>query len=429
MNLLIRGGRLLDPASGRDAALDLEIVSGKVRRIGRALKNANARVIEARGLWVMPGLVDVHVHLREPGGERSETIETGTRAAAAGGVTSLLAMANTKPVTDDPDKVRFVVERATQTACVKVYPVGAVTKNLDGRELTDIAGMVQAGARAVSDDGRCIMDSALLRRALELCKAQKIVLIEHCEDENLSRAGILHEGPAARKLGLRGIPTESETVMVARNIYLSQLTGAPLHCAHVSTKDAVELIRLAKKKGIHVSAETCPHYFTLTDRDVEKHGALAKMKPPLRTAEDQKAVREGLRDGTIDMIATDHAPHDAESKSRGLSEAPFGILGMATMFALAYNELILKKILSPLEAVRRMSLAPARVFNLPAGKLAPGADADVAIFDPRADWTVRAEDFHSKSSNSPFIGRKLKGRMACTLVQGREVYRHGLSAA
>ena len=420
MDLLISGGRVLDPANKRDGLFDVLVSGGAVAKVGKNLKAPGAQVLDAKGKWVMPGLIDAHVHLREPGGEESETIATGTKAAAAGGVTSVLAMANTRSTIDTPDQVRFVVRRAEETAAVRVHPVGAVTKGLLGQELTDLEGMAEAGARAFSDDGRCVMNSGLLRRALERTKKLGMVLIEHCEDENLSAGGVMNESPVSKELGLRGIPAESEAIMVARDVYLARLTGAPIHCAHISTAESVEVLRWAKKRGIPVTAETCPHYLALTDSAVGRCGTHAKMKPPLRAKKDQEAILEGLADGTLDLIATDHAPHSAESKSRPLPEAPFGIIGLETSFALAYENLILKKVLKPLDAVSRMTIRPARIFKLPGGKLSPGAPADIAVFAPSREWVY--ERSVSKSSNSPFIGRKFKGKIVETLVGGKIVH-------
>ncbi len=422
MKLLIAGGRILDPSSKRDGIFDLLIENGRVARIAKKISEPGVETFNAKNCWVMPGLVDAHVHLREPGAEASETIETGTRSAAAGGVTTLLAMANTQPPTDTPDKISWTIRRVKETACVKVHPVGAVTRNLEGHELTDIEGLVRAGAKAISDDGRCVMNSQLLRKALEASKKAKAVLIEHSEDENLSRGGVMNEGPAARKLNAGCIPSESESVMVARNIFLARLTGTPIHLAHVSNADSVELVRWAKQRKISITAETCPHYFALTDEAVAKHGTHAKMKPPLRTRKDSDAIKQGLKDGTIDIIATDHAPHSAELKNRTLDQAPFGIIGMPTLFALIYNELVLNKILAPLKAVEKVTAAPAKIFGLEAGSLKFGAAADIAIFDPSKKWKPSAEDFRSKSANSPFIGRNFEGRIAATFVDGKKVF-------
>ena len=424
IDLLIQGGRVLDPSGGRDGVFDVLIRNGKIAAVEKNihLKNGYTRVA-AKGQWVMPGLIDAHVHLREPGGEESETIATGTQAAAAGGVTSVLAMANTKPPIDSPAQVRFVLRRAKETAVVRVYPIGAVTKGLEGKELADIAGMARAGCVAVSDDGREVMDSRLYRRALEHAKGLGICLIDHCEDENLSLGGVMNESYLSIKLGLRGIPSEAESLMAARAVYVAQLTSARVHLAHVSTKDSVDVVRQAKKKGILISAETCPHYFTLTEEAVQRYNTHAKMKPPLRTREDLSAIREGLADGTIDTIASDHAPHESQSKEREFSQAPFGIIGLETIFALTVEELVRKKVLSTLQAVQKMTENPARNFALPGGRLSRGAPADVAVYDPDCAWT--ADRFLSKSANSPFTGRKFKGKIVTTIVGGKIVYQYG----
>ena len=415
---------MIDPANGRDGIFDVWVKKGKIAAVGKSLRvPKGTETIPAAGKWVLPGLVDAHVHLREPGGEESETIESGTRAAAAGGVTTVLAMANTQPPIDNPQQVRFVLRRALEKAVVRVLPVGAVTKGLAGTELTDITSMAREGCAALSDDGHGLMDSRLMRRALEYTKNLGIPLIDHCEDSNLSLGGVMNEGRLSLKLGLRGIPTEAESVMVARNVYLAQLTGAHVHCAHISSGDSVDLIRRAKKKRIPVTAEACPHHFTLTEEAIERYDTSAKMNPPLRGRRDLAAIREGLADGTIDVIASDHAPHELHSKEREFSQAPFGVIGLETLWALTADELVRGKVLSPLEAVRKLTQNPARLFHLPGGKLSPGAPADIALYDPRAEWT--AERFFSKSSNSPFIGRKFKGRIAATIVGGRMVYENG----
>ncbi len=423
MEFILSGGRVLDPSSRRDGIFDVLIKNGKIAAVEKNIRSHKSiQNISVKGRWVMPGLMDCHVHLREPGGEESETIQTGTQAAAAGGVTSVLAMANTKPPIDSPQKVQFILKRAKETASVRVYPVGAVTKGLEGKELTDIPGMVKAGCRAISDDGREVMDSQIYRRALELAKKHQVPLIDHCEDENLSHGGVMNESSLSMKLGLRGIPPESESVMVGRAIFLSRMTGARVHLAHMSAKDSVDLIREAKKKGIPVSAETCPHYLALTEDAVQRYDTHAKMKPPLRGRKDMASLLEGLSDGTIDTISTDHAPHDRRSKEQKFSLAPFGIIGLETSFALVYQELIEKKILSPLEAIRKMTVNPSENFNLPGGRLVVGAPADVAVFDPKISWTV--DLFLSKSFNSPFLGRRFRGKIVATIVGGEIVYQY-----
>lgn len=421
--ILIRGGRIIDPSNQRDGIFDLLVREGKIFKIERRIQpKKNWHTILAKGIWVFPGLIDAHVHLREPGGEESETIESGSCAAAVGGVTSLLAMANTVPPIDSPQQVRFVVRRAKEKSKVRIFPVGAVTKGLSGEALTDIPALVQAGCVAISDDGHSIMNSQILRRALEHSKSLGIPLIEHCEDQNLSMGGVMNEGELSVKLGLKGIPTESESIMVARNIFLAQLTGAPVHCAHISTADSAALIRNAKQQGIQVTAETCPQYFSLTEEAVRGYNTLAKMKPPLRTQADVAAVRAGLADGTIDIIASDHAPHAADGKEKEFSRAPFGMIGLETLFAVAYSELALKNILTVLKLVQKLTETPAKIFHLPGGSLSVGLPADISLFDPKQEWVVRAEDVASKSSNSPFMGRKLKGKIVRTIVNGKTVF-------
>src|SRR3989338_4104238 len=421
-NLLIFGGRVIDPKNNRDGFFDLLITNGKISKIAKKIiPQKNFKLIPTQDQWVMPGLVDAHVHLREPGGENSETIFSGTKAAVSGGVTSLLAMANTMPPIDTSKKIKFVLKRA-QKSLAKVYPVGAVTQGLKGKKLTNFSQMVKAGCAAFSDDGRCVMDSGILREALEKAKKLGKVVIEHCEDHQLSKNGFMNQGSVSQKLGICGIPSQSEAVMVARDIFLAQLTRSHLHCAHVSCKESVELIRAAKKKGIPISAETCPHYFTLTEAEVKRHGTFAKMKPPLRTEEDMKAIKKALRDGTIDIIATDHAPHSLESKKKSFEQAPFGIIGLETLFVLVYEELILKKILSHLKAVKLLTEIPARIFGLPSGNLSQGSPADIFIFDPKAKWTYKQENVQSKSVNSPFLGRTFQGKVKMTLVNGKIVF-------
>ncbi|MBI3012183.1 MAG: dihydroorotase [Elusimicrobia bacterium] len=425
MSLIIQGGRVLDPQSRRDGVFDILIDSGKVVKKAKKISPSPFQtVFPAQGYWVMPGLIDVHVHLREPGGEISETIATGTRAAAAGGVTGVLAMANTQPPTDTPEKVRYILKQSEMRGAVRVYPVGAVTRGLDGQDLTDFPAMAAAGCRAFSDDGRCVMNSGLLKRALEESGRLGVPIIEHCEDENLSRGGSVHEGKLLRKLGCAGIPRESETIMVARDLFLAQATGSSLHCAHVSCADSVEMIRQAKKKGAPVTAECCPHHFTLTEEAVARYGSSAKMKPPLRTQKDLESVWEGLADDTIDCIATDHAPHDPESKRRPLREAPFGVIGLETLWSLVYNRLILKRVLTPLEAARKLTESPAKIFHLPGGTLRSGSPADIAIFNPKISWTLKKDEIISKSDNTPFLNWKFKGKIVATIVSGKIVYQN-----
>ena len=422
MPLLIQGGRVLDPEFMRDGPFDLLIESGKISALEKNIPaRKNWTLYNAKNHWVFPGLIDAHVHLREPGGEESETILSGTTSAVKGGVTSVLAMANTHPPVDSPKKVKFVVQRSKK-APARVYPVGAITLGLEGKKIAPLKKMSQVGCIAFSDDGRCVMDKSLMGKALKIAKTLGTPLIEHCEEEGLSCGGVIHDGKISRKLKVGGIPIESESAIVERDIQLAKSFDAAIHFAHISCKDSVDLIRKAKKQKIKISAETCPHYFTLTDEAVLNYGSCAKMKPPLRTKKDRQAILEGLMDGTLDIIATDHAPHSDASKAIGLEKSPFGIIGLETSFALVYNELVLKGILSPLEALRKMTQLPAKIFNVAGGNLAVGSPADIVVFHPKKEWIFKRETILSKSHNSPFMDRKFKGQIVLTLVGGKFVY-------
>jgi dihydroorotase len=377
--------------------------------------------VNARGKWVIPGLVDLHVHLREPGREGDETIASGTAAAARGGVTTVLAMANTEPVTDSAAKVSLLRAKAAEEAKVNVLFAGAVTIGLKGERLTEFARLRAAGAAALSDDGRPVMNAGLLRRALESAKDLGLLVIDHCEDLDLSAGGCAHEGAAALRKGLKGAPWAAETVQVLRDIALVELTGARLHFAHLSAAASVEAVRQAKKRGLPVSAEACPHHFCLSDDMIPGYDADWKMNPPLRTKDDRAALIAGLADGTIDAIATDHAPHGCAAKSAGFDAAPFGVIGLETSLAAALTELYHKKALTRRQLVARLSASPAALLGLSAkGTLAKGADADVIVVDPDAAWTPDAP-FASKSRNTPFLGRRLKGHVVHTFVAGRAV--------
>jgi dihydroorotase len=422
---LIVGGLVIDPARKLEAVRDVLIENGEIRDVaaGLAKKSAlkDASVIDAKGKWVIPGLVDMHVHLREPGREGDETIATGTAAAARGGVTSILAMANTEPVTDTPSQLSFLRAKAAQDAKVNVLFAGAVTLGQKGEKLTEFANLRAAGAAALSDDGRPVMNAGLFRRALETAKDLGLLVIDHCEDLTLSNGACAHEGPAALRKGLKGSPWAAETVQVVRDIALVELTGARLHLAHLSSRASVEAVRQAKRRGLPISAEACPHHFCLSDDMIPGYDADWKMNPPLRGKDDRAALIAGLADGTIDAIATDHAPHGCAAKSAGFDTAPFGVIGLETSLAAALTELYHKKALTRRQIVERMSAAPAALLGLAGkGTLAPGADADLAVVDPDASWTPEAP-FASKSRNTPFIGRRLKGRVIRTIVAGRQV--------
>lgn len=420
MNLLIKNGRVIDPANRIDERLDLFVSEGKIAKVGRTgtIKLDNAHVIEAGGMLVVPGLIDMHVHLREPGFEYKETVQTGAAAARAGGFTAICCMPNTKPVNDNRAVTEFILSQAARAACVNVFPIGAITKSLSGEELAEMGELHGAGCIAVSDDGRPVMNAALMRRAMEYSKIFDIPVISHCEDTALSGRGVMNEGFTSTKLGLAGIPHAAEEVMVARDILLAELTGCRLHIAHVSASGSVRLIREAKARGVRVTAETCPHYFTLTEDAVRGYNTMAKMNPPLRTAEDVAAVKQGLKDGSIDAIATDHAPHALDEKAAEFDSAPFGIVGLETALGLSLG-LVQEGVLNHSDLIERLSLAPARILGLKKGTLSVGADADITIIDPGMRWRVNASDFKSRSRNTPFEGWDLTGKAIMTIVRGR----------
>jgi dihydroorotase len=424
--ILIRGGRIIDPSRTTDEVADLFLADGKVQAAGRDLGHPDdALVLDAAGKVVAPGLIDLHVHLREPGQEDLETVATGAMAAAAGGFSAVCAMPNTDPVTDNQAAVGFIVSQAQRAAKARVYPIGAVSLGQKGQQLAEFGELVGAGAVAVSDDGKPVASSHLMRTALEYARTFGIPVADHCEDPTLAAGGAMHEGLVSTRLGLKGIPAAAEEIMVARDILLAELTGGHVHLCHMSTRGSVELIRRAKEKGLRVTAEACPHHFTLTHEACEGYNTNAKMNPPLREPEDREAIRQALRDGTIDVICTDHAPHHYDAKEREFDDAPNGIIGLETALGLAVTELVDSGLLSLSVLVNRMSVMPARIFNLQGGSLAPGAVADVVVFDPEAAWTVRPEAFYSKSRNTPFGDRRLRGRAETTIVRGQVVFARG----
>lgn len=422
MKLLIKGGRIVDPVNSVDKVMDLLVERGKIVRLNRDIKSDGAKVIDARGMVVMPGLIDMHVHLREPGREDKETILTGSRAAAKGGFTAVCPMANTDPVVDKEGQVEFILSRGRSAGLIDILPIGAVTKGQKGEELAEIGELKRAGVVGLSDDGNPIRDSHVMRKALEYSKMFDLPIIAHCEDLDLSADGVMNEGYISTVLGLRGIPSLSEEAMVARDISLARMTGGRLHIAHVSTAGSVELIRRAKQKGDRVTCETAPHYFSLTDEALKTFDTNYKMKPPLRTAEDVKAIKEGLKDGTIDCIATDHAPHTVEEKDVEFDRASFGVIGLETSLALAITELVDKGIFTLSQLVRCMSCNPAQILGLDKGTLSPGKDADITVVDLNREWQVLSDEFESKSRNSPFIGWKLKGKVVATIHEGKVVF-------
>ncbi|MCD6319954.1 MAG: dihydroorotase [Candidatus Desulfofervidaceae bacterium] len=422
MKLIIKSGRVIDPTQNRDEIGDILIENGVIKEIGQNIPAEGAEIIDAQNKIVCPGLIDVHVHLREPGFEYKETIETGVKAAVAGGFTAVCCMANTNPVNDNQEITRYIFKKAKELCLARVYPIGAVSKGLEGKELAPIGELKEAGVIALSDDGNPIYDSGFLRRALEYAKYFNLPIISHAEDKGLAPDGVINEGLMSTSLGLPGIPAVAEEIMVFRDIKLAELTGWHVHIAHVSCAGSVELIRQAKAKGIRVTAETCPHYFTLTEEAVKDFNTNAKVSPPLRTATDVKAVRKGLKDGTIDVIATDHAPHHPLEKETTFEDAPSGLIGLETSLPISLK-LVEEGFLTWSELINKMSCYPAKIFNLDGGSLKPGSVADVTIIDPEVSYRIDVNQFYSKGRNCPFHGWEVKGKVAMTIVGGQVVYR------
>ena len=420
--LLVKGGRIIDPANNLDEALDLLIAEGKIAQMGKKLEDKDAEVIDARGLIVAPGFIDMHCHLREPGREDEETIESGCRAAAAGGFTSAACMPNTNPPNDSQSVTEFILKQAKQKGIVNVFPIGAATKGRLGEELSEIGELKETGIVAVSDDGNPVYNSNLMRRVLEYAGMFNLPVIDHCEDKELSNNGVMHEGYYSTLLGLPGIPAAAEEIMVARNIILTALTRRHLHIAHISTKGSVELLRRAKEVGVRITAEVTPHHFTLTDKEVCTYDTNTKMNPPLRSVEDVEAIIQGIKDGTIDAIATDHAPHRGDEKDVEYADAPFGIIGLETAVPLALDRLVNKGEISLSRMIAMFTVNPAKILNLERGTLSPGAVADVILINPSEVVKIDVNGFQSKSRNCPFHGWELKGRAAMTIVGGRLVW-------
>jgi dihydroorotase len=421
--IVLRGGRVVDPSQALDARLDVALAGGKVVAVGKNLEAPEgAREIDCKGLVVTPGLIDVHVHLREPGQEHKETIATGAAAAAAGGFTAVCAMPNTDPPIDDPAAVGFVAAEGKRAGFSRVYPVGCISAGRAGQRLALVGEMVEAGAVAITDDGSPVMNSGLMRLALEYAKAFGIPVADHPEDLGLSANGHMNEGIVSTRLGLPGKPNASEDIHIVRDLLLAELTGGHIHLQHVSTRFGVEAIRQAKERGVHVTAEASPHHLVLTHEAVEGYRTEAKMNPPLRTVADMEGVRAGLADGTLDTIATDHAPHHYDEKEAAFAEAPNGIVGLETALGIILTHVVSEGVIDLPTMVERMSCQPARAFGLPGGTLAPGSTADVTVFDPKERWTVDPTEFRSKSRNTPFAGWELDGRPRLTIVEGRVVF-------
>jgi dihydroorotase len=425
--LVLTGGRVIDPSRNFDQTADVLIQDGKIAGVGPSIGRPDgADVRDVRGQVVAPGLVDIHVHLREPGNEDEETVATGARAAAAGGFAAICAMPNTDPVTDNQAAVGFIVRQSVRAGLTRVYPIGAVSVGQKGEKLAEFGEMVGAGAVAVSDDGRPVASGHLMRTALEYARTFDIAVADHCEEPTLAAGGVMHEGLVATRLGLKGIPSAAEEIMVARDVLLAELTGGRVHLCHMSTRGSVDLIRRAKERGVQVTAEVTPHHLALTDHACENYDTHAKMNPPLREAADVAALRQALKEGVIDCIASDHAPHAYDEKEAAFDDAPFGIVGLETAFAVAHTELVQGGVLTLPELVARMSTLPARVFGLAGGTLQPGAVADVCVLDPQARWTVDPARFFTKCRNTPFAGRELVGRPTLTLVAGKIVHEASL---
>ena len=421
--LLLRGGRILDPASGTDQVGDVLLADGRIKGVGPGLEAPAAEVIDVSGKWIAPGFIDMHVHLREPGGEEAETIASGTRAAAAGGFTAVAAMPNTTPVNDDQSVTRFMLAQAERLGVVRVHPIGCVTKGMAGEDLTEIGDLVASGCVALSDDGKPVASAQVMRRALEYCRVFEIPIIDHCEEPTLSAGAVMNEGAVSTVLGLKGMPAEAEEVMVDRNIRLAALTGGRIHIAHLSTRGSIAAVRRGKDAGIKVTAEVAPHHLLLTDEEVKGYDTNYRMNPPLRCEEDRQACVAALADGTIDAVATDHAPHTREAKNVEFNAAPNGVIGLESAVPVLMDRLVATGQVQPMRLVESLTMAPAGILNLgEQGRLTSGALADVTVIDPEVLFVVEARRFRSLSRNTPFDGWRCRGGVAFTIVGGRVVH-------
>ena len=425
MSIVIKNGRVIDPASQTDRVADVLIVDGRVAGVAPNLSSPKAEIFDATGMIVAPGFIDMHVHLREPGFEHAETIESGSRAAAAGGFTSVCCMPNTKPVNDSATVTSYIVERARRKAVVNVFPIGAITKGSAGEELAAIGAMKEAGAVAISDDGLPVMNARVMRRAMEFARSYDLPIIQHCEDLNLSAGGDMHEGANSVRWGLRGIPAAAEDVMAARDLLLAELTGARYHIAHISTRNAVTMLDYARQHGLPVSCEATPHHFVLADQDMAPYDSNYKMKPPLRSVRDRAAVVEAIAAGAVSAIATDHAPHPGSEKMQEFERCPFGIIGLETAIALSLQELVHTGKITLNRLVELFTTGPESVMRLGRGTLAPGAVGDVTVFSTELNWTYDVNQSHSRSRNSPFDGKTFRGGPVATVVGGEMVWKRG----
>ena len=422
MKLLIKNGTVINPGDKKITKADVLVTDGVISKVASGLKDAADETYDAKGCYVMPGFIDLHVHLRDPGLEYKEDIQTGGAAALHGGFTTIVAMPNTKPVADKPDVINYVKNKAEAVTKVHVLQAGAVTKGQKGEELSDIRGMAAAGSPAISEDGKSVMNAQLYREGMKIAAEEGLAVLAHCEDINMVHGGVLNADAKSKELGFAGITNSVEDVIVARDILLAKETGVRLHMCHCSTKDSVRMVELAKEEGLPVTAEVCPHHFCMTSDDITEDDANYKMNPPLRTKEDVEALKKGLADDIMDVIATDHAPHAAREKEQGIQKAPFGIVGLETAAALTYTELVKPGILTPMQMAEKMSYNPAKVLGLEKGTVAEGSHADLTIFDPECEWVIDPAEFLSKGKNTPFGGKKVTGKVKATIVDGEIAY-------
>ena len=422
MKLLIKNGTVINPGDKKITKADVLVTDGVISKIAPGLKDAADETYDAKGCYVMPGFIDLHVHLRDPGLEYKEDIQTGGAAALHGGFTTIVAMPNTKPVADKPDVINYVKHKAEAVTKVHVLQAGAVTKGQKGEELSDIRGMAAAGSPAISEDGKSVMNAQLYREGMKIAAEEGLAVLAHCEDINMVHGGVLNADAKSKELGFAGITNSVEDVIVARDILLAKETGVRLHLCHCSTKDSVRMVELAKEEGLPVTAEVCPHHFCMTSDDITEDDANYKMNPPLRTKEDVEALKKGLADDIMDVIATDHAPHAAREKEQGIQKAPFGIVGLETAAALTFTELVKPGILTPMQMAEKMSYNPAKVLGLEKGTVAEGSHADITIFDPECEWVIDPAEFLSKGKNTPFGGKKVTGKVKATIVDGEIAY-------